>query len=355
MTIEDLRRLTASTLALSACFCIAPLAHAATSWGTKAEAYSMNCLPADCSGGASSGGDSQFPPAVVQYQGLPATNGVDGPLGTATVTASFDAPTPELATMRQTGEAVGGATGFAAADGHTLDFVTYSGPPVTVTIDVDLTGSFSGPLSGADSPIDGLRGDVFVFTDATAIAFIDGEQSPEPFCFFECYVPDDEARLTVEPGMTADSGQIVLNLEDGDSFYIYGRLSLAASGGGTASSLDTFTYSFTPSAGLSSLAGAAAGPSDSDGDGIADAADNCTDVANPLQQDSNGDGYGNACDGDLNDDGIVNSLDLGLFRSVFFTSDPHADMNSDGTVNASDLGLFRAGYFLPPGPSGIAP
>src|SRR5688500_1997304 len=38
---------------------------------------------------------------------------------------------------------------------------------------------------------------------------------------------------------------------------------------------------------------------DSDGDSVVDAFDNCTAVANANQLDSDGDGYGNACDADF--------------------------------------------------------
>ena len=45
-------------------------------------------------------------------------------------------------------------------------------------------------------------------------------------------------------------------------------------------------------------------PVDSDVDGISDASDNCTLAANPTQLDSsNGDGGGNACDADLDNNG----------------------------------------------------
>jgi photosystem II stability/assembly factor-like uncharacterized protein len=90
---------------------------------------------------------------------------------------------------------------------------------------------------------------------------------------------------------------------------------------------------------------------DTDGDGVGDDVDNCTLVANPDQVDSNGDGYGNICDADLNDDCVVNFLDLGALRQVFFTPDADADFNADGTVNFIDLGLMRSAFFQPPGPA----
>lgn len=93
---------------------------------------------------------------------------------------------------------------------------------------------------------------------------------------------------------------------------------------------------------------------DADGDGIADAVDNCRLLANPAQRDTDGDGYGNRCDADLNNDGIVNAIDLGLFRAVFFSADPDADFDGDGVVNPIDLGIIKALFFLPPGPAGTA-
>ena len=94
---------------------------------------------------------------------------------------------------------------------------------------------------------------------------------------------------------------------------------------------------------------------DADGDGVPDAGDNCTLAANPDQRDSNGDGFGNACDTDLNNDNVTNAVDLGLLRLVFFTPDEDADFNGDGIVNVVDLGVMRARFFTAPGPSGVAP
>lgn len=101
---------------------------------------------------------------------------------------------------------------------------------------------------------------------------------------------------------------------------------------------------------------------DVDVDGVPDNVDNCVAVPNgPLlpasgvQLDGDRDGFGNACDGDLNNDGIVNFLDLGVLKSRFNGPDPTADFNGDGIVNFLDLGRLKALFNLPPGPSGRVP
>lgn len=94
-----------------------------------------------------------------------------------------------------------------------------------------------------------------------------------------------------------------------------------------------------------------AGLPDSDGDGIPDDRDNCIAAFNPDQRDSDGDGFGNRCDADLNNDGTVNFADLQLFRQRFGSSDPDADFNGDGVVNFADLAIFNSLFGRAPGPS----
>lgn len=93
---------------------------------------------------------------------------------------------------------------------------------------------------------------------------------------------------------------------------------------------------------------------DTDSDGVFDGLDNCTAIANPDQRDTNGDGFGNACDPDFNDDDVVNFSDLAIMRSDFFTSgDLDTDLDGDGVVNFVDLSIMQSMFFLPPGPAAL--
>jgi len=101
-------------------------------------------------------------------------------------------------------------------------------------------------------------------------------------------------------------------------------------------------------------------PVDTDGDGIVDGNDNCILVPNNNQIDTNGDGYGNTCDADLNGDVMVNNRDFSAFSFSFGSRlgdvnyNADADFNSDGIINNRDFSVFNFLYLKPPGPSAKA-
>ncbi len=103
---------------------------------------------------------------------------------------------------------------------------------------------------------------------------------------------------------------------------------------------------------------------------------------NRLQRDTDGDGYGNLCDADYDNNGIVGWSDFGLFATVAGTVDtvrrpaetptsavdwddefwvgeilvtPELmDHNADGRVDVLDFDILVDGFGLGPGPSSVA-
>ncbi len=99
---------------------------------------------------------------------------------------------------------------------------------------------------------------------------------------------------------------------------------------------------------------------DLDTDGVVDSLDNCSVVPNSNQCDSDGDGFGNRCDGDLNNNSVTNAQDYVVFRANLggASTGPTynaADLNCNGFVNAQDYVLFQQLLGSTPGPSGLSP
>jgi hypothetical protein len=92
---------------------------------------------------------------------------------------------------------------------------------------------------------------------------------------------------------------------------------------------------------------------DTDGDGVPDDRDNAIDVPNPDQRDSDGDGYGNVSDPDLNQDLVVDLFDLSLLDARWGGSDADADFNGDGQVDGADLSVMDGLFGGRPGRSWI--
>ena len=185
-----------------------------------------------------------------------------------------------------------------------------------------------------------------------------------PVAVDDAYMADADTALVVRaPGVLLNdtdshplSAQLVSPPVNGTvDLTASGRVEYLPDAGFTG--VDSFTYEVTDGLDVSNLATVTVTVSgsvaDSDGDGVPDSADNCTLLANPGQVDTDGDGYGNRCDADFNNDCIVNVVDLGQFRMAYFGPYPLFDLNNDGQVNILDLGLFRLAFFTVPGPSGV--
>ena len=103
---------------------------------------------------------------------------------------------------------------------------------------------------------------------------------------------------------------------------------------------------------------------DLDGDGVPNRSDNCSEIPNAEQRDTNGDGYGNACDADFDGDGRVTTSwgvrPYGDIESIQITIsrggyEADHDLDGDGDVDGVDVGQASIDALPGPGPRGRAP
>ena len=120
---------------------------------------------------------------------------------------------------------------------------------------------------------------------------------------------------------------------------------------------------------------------DSDSDGVIDPLDNCLFIPNGPEQlrppgattcttpvngncvgdqiDTDQDGFGNACDPDWDNSGLVGGADFGLWKLALDSSpgdpnyNPDIECHNNSTIGGTDFGCWRLWQGLGPGPSGL--
>jgi hypothetical protein len=95
---------------------------------------------------------------------------------------------------------------------------------------------------------------------------------------------------------------------------------------------------------------------DLENDGVIDPEDNCLIAPNADQCDGDQDGFGNACDFDVDGDGVTSLVDASMVMAAAkaVSEDPVYDLDCDGGVALKDLSVLMQNMSSAPGPSGLA-
>ena len=227
----------------------------------------------------------------------------------------------------------GGTEGHGAGEDVQVNVVQEQTPGAA---DVGTTWQFAFDAKG---------GNILTAPNGTASAFV---KVLDPDAGFS-EIASDTVDLTATPNVWTGYS-LTLNITAGmvGKLLQFGFENTSTSFANTGVFYDNLDFNPLP-------AGCVGSGTDTDGDGVDDNCDNCSAVANPGQEDTDADGFGNICDGDFDNSCLVTGIDLGIFKAAFFTADPLTDMDSSGLVTGIDLGLFKNAFFQPPGPSGTTP
>lgn len=164
--------------------------------------------------------------------------------------------------------------------------------PIVAVATVQCTGE--SPAVGTMGSGDGAPGSTSCPDGQVAVGITGREGDFLDFLALRCQNSDGSGPITTSVGFGGDFGTA-----DGPYDCPEGTL-LTGLEGQSVFNGETIRYVQITCSGVTV-------PPDGDGDGVPDADDNCPNDANPDQADVDGDGIGDACDGDNDNDGILDT------------------------------------------------